>query len=85
MGFERTLEYMGETLTVTEWARRFAMPAKILFDRINSGWDVEKALTSQVRGWKKLEAKAQEYEKDDDKSHRKAIFDTEWGDQGGIL
>lgn len=42
------LEYRGETLTLTDWARRLGMPKSTLFGRLKMGWSVEAALTSPV-------------------------------------
>ncbi len=45
----RYLEYGGERLTVKEWALKTGISYKILYDRIKSGWSVERVLTEQVR------------------------------------
>jgi HNH endonuclease len=43
------LTYQGETLSVSEWARRTGIPYKTLFARIYYGWTVERTLTAPVR------------------------------------
>lgn len=43
----RLIEYDGETHTVTEWAKILDINAKTLFNRIYSGWSIEKAFNKQ--------------------------------------
>lgn len=44
-------EYLGENLTLAEWAERLGINASTLSSRIyNYGWDVEKALSTPVAG-----------------------------------
>ncbi len=42
------LTHDGETLTISEWARRYNIRANTLLDRIKRGWDIMRALTEQV-------------------------------------
>lgn len=44
----RTIEYQGETLTVTEWSQVTGLKLSTLLKRLNSGWSIEKALTQPV-------------------------------------
>jgi hypothetical protein len=48
------LEYGGESMTMTEWSRRFGIGAKTLELRLKAGWTTEKALTTPVaaRRWR---------------------------------
>jgi len=41
-----TLEFNGETMTVSEWARKVGLKVVTLEQRLRRGWSVEKALTS---------------------------------------
>ena len=41
----RMLTYNGETLSVTNWARRLSVPPYLLFERLRRGWSVEKTLS----------------------------------------
>lgn len=41
----RLLTYNGETLRISQWARRLGIAETKLRDRINKGWPLEKALT----------------------------------------
>ncbi len=43
----RTLSYLGETLTVQEWAKRYHIAETTLYRRLNKGWSVERALTTK--------------------------------------
>jgi hypothetical protein len=45
----RLLTFQGETMTVSEWARRVGMHPLTLFARLGAGWSVEEALTTPVR------------------------------------
>lgn len=38
------LTHNGETLSITEWAKRTGLKDKTIFMRIRSGWTVERAL-----------------------------------------
>ena len=41
--------YKGETLTVAEWSERTHISANALYNRINRGWDLERAFTQPCR------------------------------------
>lgn len=41
------LTFLGETLCVTEWARRFGVLPATLFKRLERGWPIERALKAQ--------------------------------------
>lgn len=43
------LNYNGEKLSITQWARRFGIKMLTLRFRIKKGWSIEKALTTPVR------------------------------------
>lgn len=43
------LTYNGETMSATEWAKRFLLPPNIVRERIRNGWTVERALTQPLR------------------------------------
>lgn len=38
--------YNGETLNVTQWAKRFNIPPKTLFNRLYTGWDFQTAISA---------------------------------------
>ena len=46
----RFITYQGETLCVSHWARKVGLRQDTLSWRIRSGWSVEKALTTPVKG-----------------------------------
>lgn len=46
----RFLEYGGKRQTIKEWALEIGISHKILYDRIKSGWSVERALTERKKG-----------------------------------
>ena len=41
----RMVTYLGETLTLTEWAERLGVQQKVLAHRLDRGWPLERALT----------------------------------------
>jgi hypothetical protein len=44
------LEFDGQRMTVTEWAKKLGMDRRVLFSRICTyGWTIERALTTPVR------------------------------------
>lgn len=45
----RILEFNGERFSVSEWARRLGVKDKSLFNRLDMGWSVERALTQPFR------------------------------------
>lgn len=42
----RRIEFMGQTLSLPDWANRMGISRESLRDRLKSGWPVEKALTT---------------------------------------
>lgn len=44
----RLVTYKGETLTVTQWSERTGIKLSTLVSRLNSGWDIEKALNKST-------------------------------------
>jgi hypothetical protein len=44
----RNLTAFGETLHMQEWCRRFGILQGTLWDRLDRGWDVERALSTPV-------------------------------------
>ena len=53
------LTFQGETLTVTQWARKLEIPRYAIYSRISSGWSVDDTLTMSVDRdtWKRRRAK----------------------------
>lgn len=48
----RTVEYLGQSKTIAEWSETCKLSAGALSGRLRSGWSVEKALTTPVKGQK---------------------------------
>lgn len=72
-GNNRKITYKGETKALCEWARIYNLKWKTLQNRINDGWDIEKALTTT-----KLEHKDLRNEKD--KRSKKIVQKSKNGD-----
>lgn len=49
----RIIEYDGESMCLTDWAKRLGINYVTLFNRLKTGWSVEKAFTKEVRQSKK--------------------------------
>lgn len=47
----KTYNYMGESHTLTEWARIADLPAKTLKKRIKNGWSMEDAIKTPLRSY----------------------------------
>lgn len=45
----RLLEYNGEVLTVSQWAKRLGVSYEVLRGRLRYGWSVEKVLTTPAK------------------------------------
>ena len=43
-----TYEYMGETMTLREWAKRYDMHPTTLYSRVQDGWPIGEALTRPI-------------------------------------
>jgi len=43
------VEFNGETKCLTEWAEQVGVKVATLWNRLNSGWDIDKALTTPTR------------------------------------
>src|SRR5882672_6628626 len=41
------LEFNGERLTVTQWAKKIGIRSDTLFRRLSAGWSIERALTEK--------------------------------------
>lgn len=48
----RHLTYKGKTMTLSQWAREYNMYPRTFAQRLNIGWDLEKALITPVRSMK---------------------------------
>lgn len=46
----KIIEFEGRSMTLSEWARDAGMETRTLWQRLNSGWLFEKAITTPVRG-----------------------------------
>ena len=44
----RTIEYNGETHTLSEWAEILQMSVGTLWDRLDNGWSIQRALSEPV-------------------------------------
>lgn len=42
------IAYLGESLTLEQWAERYEIPSNTLWMRLNNGWDVHRALTQPL-------------------------------------
>lgn len=42
----KTLEYDGETLTLSEWAERSTLPYSVIYARLRLGWEPERIFTT---------------------------------------
>ncbi len=51
----RLIEFNGESLCVTEWARRFDLHPMVIKSRLELGWTIKEALTT--RPWKRHRSK----------------------------
>ena len=44
----RYLTYNGETLNVSDWAKKIGIKRVTIYKRLNEGWNVEEALTTPI-------------------------------------
>lgn len=58
----RVLEFDGQSLTLVEWGEKLNIDPNTLFMRLNSGWSIDKTLTTKKRGYSNDE-KAEERSK----------------------
>lgn len=71
MTFERTITYMGETLSVTEWAKRTGLKAKTIYMRLNIGWTVERTLEAPLKNQNIL--KTETYQSEEEKRKEREL------------
>jgi hypothetical protein len=45
----RWITYEGETLALSDWARRYNTTPQLIFNRIHAGWSIHDALTKPIR------------------------------------
>lgn len=43
----RLIEFRGESMTITQWAKKIGIGRKTLYDRFENGWTTEEALTTK--------------------------------------
>lgn len=43
------LDFRGKTLNVTQWSEELGVPRQLIYDRLRTGWDAERALTTPKR------------------------------------
>lgn len=51
------LEYNGERMTVTQWARKLGIKPYVIYNRLRSGWNDEMILTTPIRKQKRSTTK----------------------------
>ena len=44
------LQFRGESLNVTQWAKKLNVPRQLIYDRLRQGWSTERTLTEPKRG-----------------------------------
>lgn len=42
------IEFQGETLTIMQWERKTGLKNRVINNRLQSGWSIEKALTTPI-------------------------------------
>lgn len=47
------ITYQGKTLIASEWADEMGIPRQTLWARLRNGWTVERALTTNVRRYRR--------------------------------
>lgn len=52
----RFITYNNETLSLSEWARRIGISRQVLYQRLDAGWGMEKALGYSISPRTKLES-----------------------------
>lgn len=48
-GYNRIIEFNGKSQSVSLWAKEIGISVALLFQRLNRGWSVERALTKSVQ------------------------------------
>jgi hypothetical protein len=48
-GFNRIIEFNGKVQSVSLWAKEVGVSVALLFQRLNRGWSIERALTTRAR------------------------------------
>lgn len=66
------ITFKGRTLTLSQWARLFDLTPRTLLDRLESGWLLDKALSSKRHGVHMIEFNG------------KIMSATEWGNELGV-
>lgn len=51
----------GKSQTMTEWAREYGLTAQIITNRINHGWELDKAISTPVNRLKSVTYKGKTY------------------------
>lgn len=49
----RLITFEGKTKTISQWAEELGLKTQTLFSRFKRNWDIESALTTEVKGVKK--------------------------------
>lgn len=49
LGFNRIIEFNGKSQSVSLWAKEIGISVALLFQRLNRGWSIERALTKNVQ------------------------------------
>lgn len=50
----RRMTAFGETMTISQWARRFGLKSHIIYQRLNRGWSIEQTLKTPVKAYKAI-------------------------------
>ena len=50
----RNIEFNGETKLLSDWAKQYGISRTTLADRLNRGWNIETALTTQTKDRRKI-------------------------------
>lgn len=48
-GFNRIIEFNGKSQSVSLWAKELGVSVALLFQRLNRGWSIERALTKSIQ------------------------------------
>ena len=61
MAARKLYEYSGRSQTLTEWAKEYGITIQIIKNRLNHGWDLERAIITPVKRLKPVYYKGKEY------------------------